>query len=270
MDKAVILARGLGKRMRQSQTSASDLSNDQSAAADTGTKAMIPIDKPFLDYVLHNLAEAGYRRICLVIGPEHNTIKTYYTQTVQPKRLTIDFAIQPEPLGTADAVFAARSFAGDDHFLVINSDNYYPLDALQKLQQLNAPGLAAFDRDSMIADSNISADKLIHFAVIQSDAKGNLIRVIEKPNEQTLKTLPAPICLSMNCWSFAPQIFEGCQKIKPSPRGELELPDAVQFTIDALSQSYKAITIKAPVLDLSRREDIAAVTKILKGTQVNL
>ena len=270
MEKAVILARGLGKRMRQSRGSQGDLSGAQSAVADTGTKAMIPIDRPFLDYVLHNLAEAGYRRICLVIGPEHDALRTYYTQTVQPKRISIDFAIQQNPLGTADAVLAAASFAADDHFLVINSDNYYPLDALKKLHLLNTPGLAAFDREGMIADSNISADKLIQFAVVQTDAGDNLIGVIEKPDEQTLQTLPAPICLSMNCWRFGPAIFEGCREINPSPRGELELPDAVRYTIDVLGQQYKAVTIKAPVLDLSRREDIAAVAEKLKGSHVDL
>ena len=125
MDKAVILARGLGTRMRKADDSVG-MSADQAAAADTGVKALIPIDRPFLDYVLGALAEAGYQRICLVIGPEHDAIREYYGRTLKCRRLTFDFAVQDQPLGTADAVRAAQNFAAGDDFLVINSDDYYP------------------------------------------------------------------------------------------------------------------------------------------------
>ena len=58
MDKVVILARGLGTRMRAGNTEA-DLDAGQEAVAATGVKALIPIERPFLDYVLGDLAEAG-------------------------------------------------------------------------------------------------------------------------------------------------------------------------------------------------------------------
>ena len=106
MDKAVILARGLGTRMRKADGSAR-ATDDQAAVANTGVKAMIPIVRPFLDYVLSDLADAGYRRVCLVIGPEHDEVRAYYGKELRPERLSIEFAVQTEPLGTADAVAAA-------------------------------------------------------------------------------------------------------------------------------------------------------------------
>ncbi len=57
IQKVVIPARGLGTRMRK-HDGASHLSAAQEAAADTGMKAMIPIKRPFLDYVLSGLADA--------------------------------------------------------------------------------------------------------------------------------------------------------------------------------------------------------------------
>ena len=51
MDQVVVLARGLGTRMRKADP-AVRLAAVQEAAADTGVKAMIPIGRPFLDYVL--------------------------------------------------------------------------------------------------------------------------------------------------------------------------------------------------------------------------
>ena len=133
--KAVILARGLGTRMRKSDDSAV-LDLAQMDAAGSGVKAMIPIGKPFLDYVLSMLADAGYSLVCLVIGPEHQVIRDYYTIQSPPKRVQIDFAIQEKPLGTADAVLAAKEFAGGDLFLAINSDNYYPLTALSAMREI--------------------------------------------------------------------------------------------------------------------------------------
>jgi len=269
MDKAVILARGLGTRMRKQDDKAA-VTATQAELAQLGLKAMIPIDRPFLDYVLHDLAEAGYRRVCLVIGPEHKVVREYYGQKVRPQRLRIEFAVQDKPLGTADAVAAAEAFARQDDILVINSDNYYPAEALAALCRAGECSLAAFERQSMIAGSNIPPERITRFAVVQTDKDGYLTRILEKPDENVLARLPEPICLSMNCWRFSPAIFTACRSISLSPRGELELPDAVQYAIDKLSQRFKALTFKLPVLDLTTRCDIARVTEILKGKTINL
>ncbi|NCC94511.1 MAG: hypothetical protein EOM10_14745, partial [Opitutae bacterium] len=107
----------------------------------SGVKALIPIDRPFLDYVLTVVADAGYRRICLVIGPEHRELREYYS-AVRAARLHIEFAVQQRPLGTADAVLAAQSFAQGEPFLMINSDNHYPQVALEGLRKAGGPAVA--------------------------------------------------------------------------------------------------------------------------------
>lgn len=269
MNKAVILARGLGTRMRKADGEA-QMTAEQEAVAATGVKAMIPIDRPFLDYVMHDLAEAGFTRVCLVIGPEHQQVRDYYGQKLQPKRLKIEFAIQEKALGTGDAVKSAAAFAGDDHVLVINSDNYYPADCLRRLRQLDGPGLAGFEREALLAGSNIPADRISKFSVIQADARDFMTRIIEKPDPATLAAMPEPVLVSMNCWRFSPNIFTACRAIKPSPRGEYEITDAVQYTIDQMGEKYNVLSVQAAVLDLSSRGDIAAVTDILKGRPVHL
>ena len=268
MDQAVILARGLGTRMRK-QDSAVALDSAQAAAAECGVKAMIPIGRPFLDYVMTVLADAGCRRVCLVVGPEHGLMRDYYAR-LQPKRLAIEFAVQVEPRGTADAVAAVEAFAGQEPFLVINSDNHYPLEAIRGLRSASGPALAVFDHDAMLAASNIPAERIARFAVVEVDADGCLKRVLEKPDEATLARLPKPLGLSMNCWRFGPAIFEACRSIAPSPRGELEITDAVQYTIDRLGERFRAIWCTAPVLDLSSRSDIEPVAKRLADVEVNL
>ena len=97
---------------------AAALDASQAAAADTGVKAMIPIGRPFVDYLVSALADAGFTDVCLVIGPEHDAVRSHFAQA-QPSRVRIHYAIQQSPRGTADAVLAAESFAGDESFVVI-------------------------------------------------------------------------------------------------------------------------------------------------------
>src|SRR5262245_49536823 len=127
----------------------------QSRVAETGVKGMIPFRRPFLDYVLSALADAGCHDVCLVIGPEHDIVREHYERTHPPRRVRVAFAIQAEPRGTADAVLAARGFAGDDPFLVLNADNYYPVETLHALVDLDGQGLPAFRRSTLVASSNI-------------------------------------------------------------------------------------------------------------------
>ena len=269
MDKVVVLARGLGTRMRKQDPQAG-LSERQEAVAATGVKALIPIDRPFLDYVLTALADAGYRRLCLVIGPEHDELRRYYGEELQCQRLEMSFAVQEEPLGTADAVAASEEFAAGEPFLMINSDNFYPMDALAAMRRLDGPGLPVFTREGMLAGSNIPEERLLKFAVVEVGEDGTMRRIVEKPDAALVASLPQPVGVSMNCWRFDAHIFTACAAIEPSPRGELEITDAVQHAIDALGVRFRAPTFASAVLDLSSREDVAGVAARLAGMEVRL
>ena len=259
------MARGLGTRMRRSDESAA-LNESQSAAADSGVKAMIPIGvgRPFLDYVLSALADAGYARACLVIGHEHENVREYFSVQSPPRRIQVEFAVQEKPLGTADAVAAARQFAGDDRFLLLNSDNYYPARALEALAVLDGAGVALFDRNRMVMDSNIPEDRIQKFSVAEIGPDGSLRRIHEKPSDEILRAMGAPLWVNMNCWLFSPSIFEACDRIDLSERGELELTAAVQYAIDILGERFEALQFQDAVLDLSSRSDIAPVVERLR------
>ncbi len=124
--RAVVLARGLGTRMRRDDPGAAQ-DAAQARAADTGLKAMIPIGRPFLDYVLSSLADAGLTSVCLVVGPEHQAFEDYYTRVAPPRRVHVVFAVQPEPRVTSEAFSAAREWTGGDGFLVMYSVILYPV-----------------------------------------------------------------------------------------------------------------------------------------------
>jgi glucose-1-phosphate thymidylyltransferase len=148
------------------------LDPDQEARAAEGQKGMIPVGRPFLDHVLSGLADAGYATVCLVIGPEHHAVREYYTGAGRPKRVTVEFAIQEHPLGTADAVLAAESFSAGELFLAVNADNLYPRAALEALRGLNGPGLAGFFRSGLLRGGLIPPERILDFALIEVSADG--------------------------------------------------------------------------------------------------
>jgi dTDP-glucose pyrophosphorylase len=266
--KAVILARGLGTRMRRAAVEAG-LDEAQTRAADAGVKGMIPVGRPFLDYVISALADAGFQSVCLVIGPEHQAIRDHYGCEGALSRIRVTFAVQERPLGTANAVAAAEAFAGADEFLVINSDNYYPVAVLEQVRRLTGPGLAGFERAALSREGNIDDARVSRYAVLQVAADGALEDVIEKPDPGAWARTGAGALISMNCWRFSPRIFEAITQTGLSSRGEYELADAVRAAI-RLGERFQVVPVSAGVLDLSLRGDIPSVAKRLAGVEVRL
>ena len=78
------------------------------AAADAGAKGMMPIERPFLEYVISALADAGIAEVVLVVPPDHAAIRAHFAEIAPPQRVSVRFAVQDQPRGTSDAVFAAR------------------------------------------------------------------------------------------------------------------------------------------------------------------
>jgi len=261
--RAAILARGLGTRMRSLDSSVS-LTDAQQRAADAGMKAMMPIaGRPFLDFVLSALADAGIRQVGLVVAPEHEHLRAYYERTAPPVRITIDFIVQVEPLGTADAVLATERWSERGALLVINGDNLYPPQVLHDLAALDEPGLAGFDADDLVRSSNIEPARLHAFALAETDERGYLTRIVEKPSA-TDAAGSASLRISMNCWRFDHRIFEACRDVPRSSRGELELPAAVALALER-GMPFKVVPANGPVLDLSQRADAAELERRLAG-----
>ena len=238
----------------------------QAAAADSGHKAMVPFGRPFLDYVLSALADAGIRDVGIVVGPGPSAIRDYYA-AAPPERVRLVFAVQPEPLGTANALLAAEQFAGSHDFLALNSDNYYPVPAIRALVGLGEPGLPVFEREALLAKSNFPRERVERDAVLAVDAGEYLSGIIEKPGASALSDQDGAVLLSMNLWRFSTAMFEACRRVARSARGEFELPQAVEYAIRKLGGRFRAVPCGEGVLDLSTRGDIAAVADRLRGIE---
>jgi glucose-1-phosphate thymidylyltransferase len=264
--RAVVLARGLGTRMREHDPAA-PLSPEQQAAADAGLKAMMPINGlPFLDYVLSALADAGITDVALVVAPDHAALAERYTAIAPPTRVRVSFVVQETAAGTANAILSAQAWAGRHPFLAMNADNLYPTRALRDLASLPEPGFPAFDADDLVRSSNIPAERVRAFALVEVDDEGYLARIVEKPGKDHSVPVASAFrrknLISMNCWRFDERIFEACRDVPRSARGEFELPEAVGLAASR-GVRFKAVPARGPVLDLSRRADAADVAERL-------
>jgi len=261
-DTVVILAAGRGTRMREAADVA--LSPEQATAADRGLKMLVPIHgRPFLAYVLDEVAAAGFAEVGIVVGPGEggSPDPVRHAAGALETPLRVRFAVQPLPRGGADAVLAAESVVRNRSFVVINADNIYPADVLRRLRVLDGPGLAAFDRHVLVSRSNIPPQRIAAYAVVR-DEGGWLTEIVEKPEPADLARFgDAPV--SMTCWRFDPLIFDACRAVRPSVRGEVELPDAVALAIRRGTR-FRVVPACAGVLDLSRREDIPMLERLLE------
>lgn len=282
MLEAVILAAGSGTRMRLEDPSVA-LRGHQAVAAQVGAKGLISFaGRPFLDYVLDQVVDAGCRSACLVVAPgsivaEHYRAEHYRADHYRAEHhraehhrdsvavdLKLSFAVQESPLGTADALLAAEEIIGDRPFLLLNSDNLYPADALRGLLEAEGPAVLGVERSQATenARSNLTDERLATYAVLEIDRAGLLTGILEKPDVETWSRLPQPVVVGVNAWRFSPEIFDACRRTVPSARGELELPTAVRISIER-GERFRALVTSAPILDLSSRADVPDVGRLI-------
>ncbi|MEO5820734.1 MAG: sugar phosphate nucleotidyltransferase [Vicinamibacteraceae bacterium] len=255
----------------------------QAQAAESGAKAMMPISgpmrdaagafvsgsitRPFLDYIVSALADAGYTDVCLVVAPDHDAIARHYAEAGAPRRVRVAFAVQDEPIGTANAVAAAEPWTGDDPFLVINGDNYYAVPTLASLVGRAGAATALYRAETLVRQSNIPIERIRAFALGVVE-HGGLARIVEKPTPEQAAALGDAALVSMTCWRMPPAIHAACRRVARSVRGEFELVDAVNALL-AEGVRFEVVVAEHGVLDLSRRGDIAAVEDALAGVTVD-
>ena len=110
---AIVLAGGLGTRL--------------GARSDDLPKVLLPVaGRPFLTWVLDELAMAGLSRVVLAVGHLHQAVIDCIGDVHGP--LTIAYSVEDQPLGTGGAVVRALGHTTSDHVLVVNGDTYAGVD----------------------------------------------------------------------------------------------------------------------------------------------
>ncbi|MFO1538015.1 MAG: glucose-1-phosphate thymidylyltransferase [Actinomycetota bacterium] len=210
--KGLILAGGAGTRLRP--------------ITHTSAKQLVPVaNKPILYYGIEDMAAAGIREIGIIVGDTADEIRAAVGDGAR-FGVRVTYLPQEAPLGLAHCVLIAHEFLGDDDFVMYLGDNMLQQGLVEFVDRFTATRAAEGDRAPAAQILLAKGEDPRQFGVAEVTGSGEVVRLVEKPEHP-----PSDLAL-VGVYLFDPTIHEAVRAIQPSPRGELEITDAIQWLLD--------------------------------------
>ena len=242
--KALILAGGAGTRLRP--------------ITHTSSKQLVPVaNKPILFYALDHMAEAGIEEVGMIVG---DTAAEVEDAVGDGSRwgLNVTYIPQEAPLGLAHTVLIAHEFLGDDDFIMYLGDNLLRQGVHEFVEKFTSNRGATLDSEPAVAQILLAKVPDPHrFGVAELSPEGAVIRLVEKPKDP-----PSDLAL-VGVYLFDKTIHTAVASIAPSPRGELEITDAIQWLID------QGLRVRSEVVD-GYWKDLGELDALLEGNSLML
>ncbi|MEY4131749.1 MAG: hypothetical protein RLZZ31_1873 [Actinomycetota bacterium] len=208
--KGLILSGGAGTRLRP--------------ITHTSAKQLVPVaNKPILYFGIEDMVEAGITEIGIITGETGPEIRAAVGDGSQ-FGAKVTYIPQDAPLGLAHCVLIAKDFLGDDDFVMYLGDNLLRQGIAEFVQQFEADATSAQRAAAQILLARVPDPQRFGVAVIGES--GDVEELVEKPEN------PKSDLALVGVYLFDKTIHTAVRAIEPSPRGELEITDAIQWLID--------------------------------------
>ena len=196
--KGIILAGGSGSRMYPISLCYSK-------------QLVLIYDKPMIYYPLSTLMLAGIRDILIISNQDTIPLYQKLFNDGSQLGLNIQYKIQPEPKGIAEAFILGKDFIGNDRVTLILGDNifYGKMDFIRQAI-VNNNGATVFGY--YVNDPQ-------RYGVVEFDNEGNVVSLEEKPLKPNSNYAVVGLYIYNNV------VVDYVKELKPSARGELEITD---------------------------------------------
>lgn len=220
------------------------------------SKQLLPIyDKPMIYYPLSVLMLSEIREVLIISNPEYIHLYENLFEDGSKLGMKIEYKIQENPRGLADAFIVGEEFIGNDDVALILGDNiFYGQDFVPKLKKA-----ANLDKGATIFGYYVNNPK--SFGVVEFDENNKAISLEEKPeNPKSKYAIPG-------LYYYDNSVVEKAKNLKPSDRGELEITDLNKVYLKENELNVEVLGRGVAWLDTGTYDGLANASEFVRTIQ---